>query len=103
MFASRSHGHSWGLRAHRLNLQSLHVRCFSVPRVLLVAVCLAGRLPHVEHSGDLVEQAGQACEPFVVEQAYADAHPQVIFSSKHWRRSRRLCKTCRSVMCAINM
>ena len=30
MFASRSHGHSWGLRAHRLNLQSLHVRSFNV-------------------------------------------------------------------------
>ena len=58
-------------------------------------MCLAGRLHHDRDTGDLVEQAWKASEPFVVEPAHADVHPQVIFSSKHWRRSRRLGKNCR--------
>ena len=50
-----------------------------------------------------MEQAWKAYEPFVVKPAFADVHPQVIFSSKHWRRSRRLGKKCRLVLFAINI
>ena len=54
----------------------------NVPRVLLALVCRAGRLHHAGDAGDILEQGWKACEPAVVQQAHADAHPQVIFFVK---------------------
>ena len=51
----------------------------NVPCVLLALVCRAGRLHHAGDAGDILEQGRKACEPAVVQQAHADAHPQVIF------------------------
>ena len=69
--------------------------------------CLASLSKQIGHRfamilfSDLVEQAWQACGPFVVEQVMP--MPMVIFASKHWRRSRRLGKKIRLVLCAINI